>query len=54
MICGTSFPVKVADILKENGRLSNQLRVNPCAYQIRFGGAKGVMVEYPGLIAGEK
>jgi hypothetical protein len=46
--------VKVSDILKEHGRLSSQLRVNPCAYQIRFGGCKGVVVEYPGLLAGEK
>ena len=41
--------VKVASILKENGRLSSKLRANPSAYQIRFGGCKGVVVECPRL-----
>ena len=41
--------MKVAAILKENGRLSSQLRANPSAYQIRFGGCKGVVVECPRL-----
>jgi RNA-dependent RNA polymerase len=44
---------RVADILKSKGRLNSQLKTNPCAYQLRFGGCKGVLVLYPGLLDGQ-
>lgn len=37
----------VATELKQQNRISPLVKVNPSAFQLRFGGLKGVVVTYP-------
>lgn len=48
--CGlisTELAHSVALELKQLKKLNSQAHTNPCAYQLRFGGCKGVVVAYP-------
>ena len=37
----------IVSILRKKGRIRSTMRRNPSAFQIRFGGCKGIVVCYP-------